>query len=196
MSGFDRVSGAFRALRAGALGLGLAVSAVGLAGCAATGAGLGGGAGGEPVFAPAAAEASGLGYDHVRLGPDVYRVWFSAPAGTDPALVERLALRHAAELALAAGADHVQVLARIAPRHAATQRPVDPEGAPVAGFGSVDEAAPRTLPEAARARLAALAALAGRGPQRQVTALLDVRFGTGPRPAGAIDAAVYAGSFP
>lgn len=139
------------------------------------------------VYAPAAASADGLGYDALRLGPDRWRVWYTTPPGSGAELAERYALRHADELALDHGYDWFRVQYETAPRHGEDHRPVTPDGALTPHFS--DSAGPQGLVGRARGWLPG-------GPAMQVTAVLDIEAGRGPRPGGARDAAAIVGSYP
>lgn len=149
-----------------------------LAACAAPGA--------PPIYAPAAADARGIGYDAFRLDARRWRVWFTAEGETDPAVLERYAIRRAAEVTLQNGYDWFVVEDRDRFRHDRDARPD--------GLGGLSNAMRTSEPieegriEATRRRLTPFA-----GALQSVS--VTISAGRGPRPGGAYDPVVVIGSY-
>lgn len=142
------------------------------------------------VYAPAAASMTGAGYDALQTRPGRWRIWFTGSDRTDRALIERYALRHAAEVSLDAGAPWFRIVYNADTRHETGYRPVQPDGGLTPAYV---QDAPRPGP------LGMVRTWLRRdspGGGAQVTAVLDIELGRGPRPGGAHDAAMIVGSYP
>lgn len=88
------------------------------------------------VYAPASSTANGTGYEDIRIESDRWRVSFTGAGETSEAEVERLALRRAAELALAAGYDWFEVVDRRAGQDGENRSPVRVGGSVGRSWGS------------------------------------------------------------
>ena len=163
-----------------------ALSLVILAGCGATSTAFVS----PPLsaYGPASASQSGMGYDALQVGPQQWRVWYTGPSNASEALIEQYALRHAAEVTLNARHDWFRVRYGDSTRHADGYRPVNAAG----------EITPAYVEEVERTGPMGIVRnwIFREGPQGQITAILDIEAGRGPRPGGAYDAVVIAHSYP
>ena len=136
------------------------------------------------VYAPAGADAGGVGYDQIRIENDRWRVSFNGGPAASPAEVERLALRRAAEITLQHGQDWFRVVDRRLDQTGSQSSPVRLGGGVGLGVGS----------SGFRSSGVGLGLTLSPSDERRTTVTLEILTGGGdPRPDGAFDAATVLG---
>ncbi|MEQ8405110.1 MAG: hypothetical protein RKE49_08425 [Oceanicaulis sp.] len=149
-----------------------AAIALGLAACAPT----------PTTYGPAAAVSSGVGYEDLRIEEDRWRVTFTGGPSASRSEVEGLALRRAAELALANGYDWFTVVDRRFEQEGANRSPVRVGGSVGAGVGS----------GGFRSSGVGVGISLSPGDERRAIVTLEIIAGDGPKPEGAYEAAYLA----
>lgn len=158
-----------------------------LTGCATTEDGYRVGRDQLNVYSPVAASVNGLGYDALQTAPNRWRVWYTIADQRERRLAEQYALRHAAEIALEHGASWFRVHYDAAPTHSEDLRVASSDGTLTQSFERSAEPGPLSVVRNWVRRA---------GNQGQITAVLDIETGSGPRPGGTYDAIAIAGSYP
>lgn len=134
------------------------------------------------VYGPAEVSRTGVGYEALRIEQDRWRVTFTGGPGASRAEVERLALRRAAELALANGYEWFDVVDRRFEQEGSNRSPVSVGGGVGAGIGS----------GGFRASGVGIGISLSPGDERRVIASLEIIAGSGPAPDRAYDAEILA----
>lgn len=139
------------------------------------------------VYSPAAASVDGLGYDALQTAPNRWRVWYTIDDQRERQLAEHYALRHAAEITLEQGARWFRIHYDAAPTHSEDLRVTTSDGTLTHSFERSAAPGPMSVVRNWIRRA---------GNQGQITAVLDIETGYGPRPGGTYDAVAIAGSYP
>lgn len=139
-----------------------------------------------PVYGPAAAHPSGIGFSQVRIEDDRWRVNYTA-SGPDARLeAERLVLRRAAELTVQNGFDWFEVVDRLTETEGSERSPVRVGGTVSRGWGSRGWSGTgvgigvSVSPGQGRSAVATIEIIAGRGapiPERAYDAAAMLRPG-------------------